>query len=237
MATYVLIHGAGSDSWYWHLVSPMLTDLGHTVIAPDLPVADDSAGLAEYAACVVRSVAAARPSDGDRDGEVIVVAQSLGGFTAPLVCDDVGATMLVYVAAMVPQPGESPGEWWADTGWDVARAAQAVAAGRAVDGPFDPMYDFLHDVPAGLVAEVFGRGESAQSGTPFEKPWPLAALPDLPTRFVLCSNDRFFPAPFMRRVVRDRLGFAPDEIASGHLPALSHPAELVALLERYRTVG
>src|SRR5437667_324530 len=36
------------------------------------------------------------------------------------------------------------------------------------------------------------RGERHQSGTPFEKPWPLRAWPDVPTRFLLCRNDRFF---------------------------------------------
>jgi ketosteroid isomerase-like protein len=56
----------------------------------------------------------------------------------------------------------------------------------------------------------------------------------VPTRFLLCSNDRFFPAEFMRRVVRERLRLAPDEMDSGHLPALSNPGELADRLEGYR---
>ena len=56
MATYVLIHGAGSDSWYWHLVAPELRAMGHDVVAPDLPCDDDSAGLAEYADTVVDAI-------------------------------------------------------------------------------------------------------------------------------------------------------------------------------------
>ena len=78
------------------------------------------------------------------------------------------------------------------------------------------------------------RGERHQSGTPFQKPWPLRAWPDVPTRFLLCRNDRFFPAEFMRRVVKERLGIAPDEMDGGHLPALSRPKELVDRLEAYR---
>jgi len=57
----------------------------------------------------------------------------------------------------------------------------------------------------------------------------------VPTRFVLCRDDRFFPAAFMRRVVRDRLGITPDEMDGGHLPVLHHPHELVDRLEAYRT--
>jgi hypothetical protein len=56
----------------------------------------------------------------------------------------------------------------------------------------------------------------------------------VPTRFLLCRDDRFFAADFQRRVVRERLGIVPDEMTSGHLPALAHPLELVERLEAYR---
>ena len=56
-----------------------------------------------------------------------------------------------------------------------------------------------------------------------------------PTHFILCRNDRFFPADWLRPVVRERLHIEPDEIDSGHTPALSHPTELVELMESYRT--
>src|SRR5688500_18858590 len=108
MATYVLIPGAGSDSWYWHLVVPRLKALGHDVVAVDLPVADESAAFERYAGVVVEAI-------GDRT-DLIVVAQSLGGFTAPVVCARRPVRLLVLVAAMVPRPGESAGDWWANTG-------------------------------------------------------------------------------------------------------------------------
>src|SRR4029453_14887530 len=87
--------------------------------------------------------------------------------------------------------------------------------------------------PAAVQAESVAHLKD-QSGTPFEKPWPLAAWPDVPTRFLLCRDDRFFPADFQRRVVRERLGIVPDEMDGGHLPALAHPHELVERLEAYR---
>jgi pimeloyl-ACP methyl ester carboxylesterase len=211
--TYVLIHGASSDSWYWHRVVPLLRELGHDVVAPDLPCDDDSAGLAEYTATVVDAV-------GDRK-DLVVVAQSLGGFTAPLVCDRLPVDLLVMVAAMVPAPGETPAEWWGNTGYPQSEG--------------DALAKFFNDVPADVVAEAMARGERGQSATPFTKPWPLDAWPDVPTRFLLCTDDRFFPADFMRRVVKERLGIIPDEMDSGHLPALAHPEELVARLEAYRT--
>jgi pimeloyl-ACP methyl ester carboxylesterase len=96
------------------------------------------------------------------------------------------------------------------------------------------MTEFFHDVPPDVVAEALERGERAQADPLFREPWPLEAWPNVPTKFVLCRDDRFFPAEFMRRVVRERLGLTPDEIASGHLPALSRPQELVERLEAYR---
>ncbi len=62
---------------------------------------------------------------------------------------------------------------------------------------------------------------------------PLAAWPDVPTRVLLCRDDRLFPAAFIRRVARERLGIIPDEIDGGHTPALSRPKELAARLEAY----
>ncbi len=213
MPTYVLVHGAGSDSWYWHLVAPRLQALGHDVVAVDLPCDDDDAGLEEYAQAVVEAV-------GDRR-DVILVAQSLGGFTAPLVCDRLPVVLLILVAAMVPRPGESPGEWWANTGHEFP-------------DPFDPEVVFTHDLTPELAAATLEHVRE-QSDTPFERPWPLDTWPDVPTRFLLCRDDRFFPADFQRRVVSERLGIVPDEMAGGHLPALARPDELVDRLERYRT--
>ena len=213
MSTYSLIHGAGSDAWYWHLVEPRLRARGHDVVAVDLPCDDDSADFEAYAGVVVDAV-------GGR-GDVVVVAQSLGGFTAPLVCDRLDVRLIVLVAAMVPCPGEPAGEWWANTG-------------HQFPDPFDPDVVFTHDLAPDLAAAV-AEHVRPQSGKPFEQPWPLDAWPDVPTRFLLCRDDRFFPAPFLRRVVRERLGIDPDEMSGGHLPALAHPDELVEWLERYRT--
>jgi pimeloyl-ACP methyl ester carboxylesterase len=215
MATFVLLPGAGSDSWYWHLVVPDLEAAGHDVVAVDLPVTDDHAGFREYADCVVDAI-------GDRR-DVVLVAQSMAGFTAPLVCEHVPVTLMVLVAAMVPSPGESGGDWWTNTD-------HAEALGP--DAPDDPVELFLHDVPDD-VARVSAAHVFEQSSRPFEDPWPLDAWPAVPTRFLLCRDDRFFPPQFLRRVVRERLGMEPDEMDGGHLPALARPHELAQRLLRY----
>jgi Alpha/beta hydrolase family len=220
MATFALIHGGGDVGWYWHLVHEVLCSEGHQVVAPDLPCDDDSATLWDYAGTVIDAI-------GDR-GDLVVVGQSYGGFTAPLVADRCSADLLVFVAGMVPAPGEAPADWWGNTGY---REAVAEAAG-ADGGDDDPFVTFYHDVPRALAEEAVSK-ERGESQAAYDNPWPLQAWPDVPARFVLCTQDRFFPATFMRTVVTDRLGVAPDEIASGHCVALSHPRELAAVLAGY----
>jgi pimeloyl-ACP methyl ester carboxylesterase len=215
MATFVLLHGAGSDAWYWHLVAPELRAHGYDVVTPTLPCDDDTAGLPDYVDAAVDAI-------GDRR-DLVVVAQSLAGFVAPLVCDRVPVELMVLVAAMVPCPGESGGEWWTNT-----RHAEA----RGADASDDPAVTFLHDVPPDVAAESAAHVRP-QSGAVFVGPWPLAAWPDVATRFLLCRDDRFFPADFQRRVVRERLGIVPDEMDGGHLPALSRPHDLAQRLLAY----
>lgn len=227
-ATYVLVPGAGGSAWYWHLVERELRRQGHDVVAVDLPAADDRAGLPEYVDAVVEAV-------GDRR-DVVLVAQSMAGFTAPLVCERVPVSLLVLVNAMIPRPGETAGEWWASTGQAQARREKDGREGRDPAGDFDVATYFLHDLPADVVEESAAHAPR-QSDTPFGQPWPLAAWPDVPTRVLVARDDRFFPSEFQRRVSEDRLGITPDEVPGGHLVALSHPVELAERLEAYRTAA
>jgi len=217
MTTYALIHGAGDVGWYWHLVDAELRARGHDTVAPDLPVEDDAAGLEAYAGVVVEGI-------GDRQ-DVAVVAQSFGGYVAPIVAARIGARLIVLVAGMIPWPGESAEEMFANTGW--RPAPQKDQSTRAI---------FYHDVPEDVADEAI-RPERRQSDTPGREPWPLAAWPAIPTRFVLCRDDRFFPADWLRRLARERLAIVPDEIESGHCPALSRPRDLAALLDGYLRKG
>jgi pimeloyl-ACP methyl ester carboxylesterase len=227
MSTYVLIHGAGSDSEYWHLVVPLLRARGHDVVAPDLPCDDDSAGFEEYVQATFDVI-------GERTN-LVVVGQSMGSFTATLLSSRIPVEALILLAAMVPAVGETAGDWWENTRWAEARCQQAVRLGRPENVEFDLIFDFFNDFTPEQLAAAMAHPQRNQSGTPFEKPWPLVEWPHVPTAFLLCRDDHFFPAEFQRRVVRERLGFEPDEMDGGHLPALSRPEDLVDHLEAIRT--
>jgi pimeloyl-ACP methyl ester carboxylesterase len=222
---FVLVPGAGGSAWYWHLVAPLLRERGHDVVAVELPAADDAAGLAEYADAIVTAV-------GERTN-IVLVAQSMAGFSAPLVCDRLAVSLLVLVNAMIPRPGETPGEWWGNTGQAQAKRDHDVRAGRPPDADFDPMTVFFHDVPQSVVEEAFAQPPPKQSDTVFASRWTLAAWPDVPTRVLVTRDDRLFPVEFQRRVAQERLGITPDEMPGGHLVALSRAKELADRLEAY----
>lgn len=210
--SFILIPGAGGAAWYWSHVVPLLQDAGHEAVAVDLPGDDESAGLPEYTSLVLEAI-------GNRSG-VVLVAQSLGGFTAPLVCKEASVEELVLVNAMIPAPGETPGAWWDGTGWDSARQAAALDHGYSTE--FDAETYFLHDVPAEVIAEGEPHQRS-EAHAVFESVCDFPEWPRIPTRVLTGKSDRFFPLDFQRRVARERLGVGPDVVPGGHLLALANP--------------
>lgn len=206
---YLFVPGAGGRGWLFHRVVPLLDD----AVAPDLPADDPSAGLWDYVDVLV-AAAGDPPPDG-----YVVVAQSMGGLSGPLLCDRLDVRRLVMLNPMIPKPGETGGEWWA-----------ATDQASAMEGPFDERETFFHDVPPDLTEEAFAAPQVDQSDTPFGEPWPLSEWPDVPTHVVVGADDRLFPVEFQRRVAKERLGIEIDVIPGGHLLALSRPEALAGYL-------
>ncbi len=224
-ATFVLVPAAGGRAWYWHRLVPELERRGCTAVAVDLPARDDTAGLERYTQTVLDAAA------GSPGGPLVVVGQSMGGLTAPLVCERVPVQLLVLLNAMVPRPGETGGEWWTVTGQGPAQAAYLASLGLPAE--IDDETTYLHDVPPErrVLDEAF-----AQSSRPFEDPWPLRRWPDVPTRVLAGRDDRLFPLEFQRTLAAERLGLDVDVIPGGHSVALSRPGELAERLVEYLQV-
>lgn len=226
MTTFALIPGGGGDPWEWHRLVPELETRGHEALAIRLPASDESAGLSDYADAVSAAV-------GDRS-DLVVVAASMGGFTAPIVCARRPVDLLVLLNPVIPTPGETFTAWWSNTGSGPARRAYHVSIGLSEAEADDDAIVYYHDLPPDLAAEAQTREWQDQAERPLDEPWPLAAWPEVPTRVLVGRHDRMFPLDFQRGVVRERLGLEVDEIDGGHTLALSRPAELADRLEAYR---
>jgi pimeloyl-ACP methyl ester carboxylesterase len=225
MATYALIPGGGGDPWEWHRLVAELTSRGQEAIAIRLPAAHDTAGWSEYADAVVEAI-------GDRE-RVILVAASMGGFTAPIVCTRRRVDLLVLLNAMIPVAGETFNKWGANTGSESARRAYHANLGLSTADAEDDAVIYYHDLRSELRAEAQARTWQNQSMTPLEEPWPLASWPNVPTRVLAGRHDRMFPLEFQRRVARERLGIDVEAIDGGHMLALSNPTGLADRLGAY----
>jgi hypothetical protein len=217
---FVLVPGAGGlATLYWRRVSVLLEDAGHRALPVDLPGDSPTEGLPEYAASIVDTI--------EDCADPVVVAQSMGGFSAVMACDRVSTRMLILVNAMVPAPGETPGSWWSATGAVDARIAAAKAGGY--DTEFDLATYFLHDLEPQVVSEVLSNpGDEADVA--FSTPCNITTWPGVSTAAIVGREDRFFPLEFQRRVLRERVGVEAAVIPGGHLIALANPDGLCGAL-------
>lgn len=202
-------------------MSAQLESAGHRALPVDLPGADPEAGLPEYAGLIVDVI--------DTCDEPVVVAQSMGGFSALMACDRSPVGRLILVNAMVPVPGETPQEWWAATGAINARIAAAEVGGYDIE--FDLDTYFLHDLPPEEAAAV--RANSGDEvDIAFAQRCDIESWPDVASVGIVGRDDRLFPVEFQRRILRERVGIDAIVVPGGHLLALANPDALSQALLR-----
>ena len=195
MSTFVLIPGAGGTASFWYRVVPLLEAAGHEAIAVGLPGPDESAGLPEYASLVAAAIGGRR--------DVVLVAQSMGAFTAPMVCARVPVDLLVLVNAMIPRPGETPGEWGATPARKKPGWLPPGTAGTRERSIWRPISCTICPPRSSPREQVSGQPEADIA---FGQPCAIDRWPAVPTRVISGRDDRLFPLEFQRRVAKDRLG-------------------------------
>lgn len=226
MTTYLLLPGAGGQAWYWHRVEPLLAP--HRVVTVDLPADDEAVGLDGYCAQALREL-------GPEPGDVVVVGQSMGAFTAALVVDELVRAgrdvRLVFVNAMLPQPGETAGQWWSAVDQETAARAAALLDGRDPDAEFDVVELFFHDTDPALTAYALANDRD-QSSAAFASPFEARRWLEVPITVVASRDDRLFPLELQQRLARERFDQEVVVVDGGHLSALSHPDQLAAAILR-----
>lgn len=192
---------------------PELEARGRRAIAADLPCGDEDAGAADYAALVAQTLA--------NEEEVVLIAHSLGGLTAPLVAELRPVREIIFIAGLLPTPGQS------------LRDQQAIEP--------EMMFPYRGG-PPGLRERFFNRCQAEdadwamrhirrQALRPYNEVTPLRAWPEIPVRYLVCGRDQAVNPAWGRKVAQTRLGIEPEELPdSDHSPFLSGPAELAARL-------
>jgi len=139
---------------------------------------------------------------------------------------------LVYLAALIPKPGASIRNQLT-TDPDMLNL-EWVATCRAGNDPStndEVAINFLfHDcqpeaINLGLTTRMRMYAERAMTEI-----FPLKALPEVPSSYIVCCDDRTISAVWSRRTARERLGVEAIELTGGHCPYLSRPLQLADVL-------
>lgn len=227
MSTFVLVHGAWHGAWCWERLVPELQSRGHRAVAMDLPCDQLNAGLEQYADTVVSA------SAGIVD-PVVVVGHSFAGMTIPLIPERRPVERLIFLNALIPQPNTLfadmvaadpfmvPGQPFATTdeseGWSYWEDFDAARTS---------MY---HDCSPEDAAWAFARLRR-QSPRGSQVPHPLNRWPDVPSSYVLCTEDRLIDPVWSRRAARQRLDTEAIELPGSHSPFLSQAVRLAEVLD------
>lgn len=227
MATFALVHGAWHSASCWDPLVPTLEARGHETIAVDLPCDDETATFDSYADVVAQSLQ-------DRS-DIILVGHSLAGHTIPLVAAQVEVRRLVFLCALIAEPGRSLVDQMSDEPGMllpqyVAGLSEADDRGRRrwTDRAVatEVMYADCNPDDADRALDAL----RPQATTPYTAPCSLQELPSTDRTYIVCSADRLVNPEWSRRAAIDRLGIEAVELSGSHSPFLSQPEELGRLL-------
>ncbi|HUK67635.1 MAG TPA: alpha/beta hydrolase [Streptosporangiaceae bacterium] len=226
MTTFALVHGAWHGAWCWMRLGEQLRRRGHDVVAMDLPCEDPAAGCARYAEAVTAAL-------DDTDEDVALVGHSLGGLTIPLVAARRPVRRLIFLCALLPEPGRSLDDQTPD---NPTMICAGVGAGQQAhpDGSTSwhtaSAASTLYPDCTPAIARWAARQLRRQNWRPAQEVSPLTRWPATETRYILCANDAVISADWARQAARDRLGTVATELQGGHSPFLCQPAELADVL-------
>lgn len=225
---FVLVHGAWHGAWCWRRVLLGLWAAGHRAFAVSLTGVGERAhqfrpdlGLKTHADDVCAVIEAE-----ELQGAVLV-GHSYGGMVITAVADRLAERLshLVYLDAVVPQPGES---WSSGHEAKTQEARRAAIAATGAIPPADPAAFGLTGEDAAWVA----RRQTPQPGGVYDDVLHFNAqrIAALPRTFIDCTAPALPTIDLMRRRVRAEPGWKVVEIATGHDPMVSAPDALLAAL-------
>jgi pimeloyl-ACP methyl ester carboxylesterase len=226
MATFVLVHGAGDGAWIWEKLLPHLRARGHEPVAMDLPCDDPMATVEDDITAICDAIPDAAGDD------VVAVAHASAGLHMPFLANRRPLRHIVYACAVVPTPGKTfvdmmahePDMFLED---GLTDTYQFDEAGRSFFSQEKLVADFAVDCPLDE-ARHYAKLSRPQRVTLFMEVLP--PLPDVPSTYVVGSEDITLNPDWARRVARERLDANVVELRTGHTPMLGDPAGLADVL-------
>jgi pimeloyl-ACP methyl ester carboxylesterase len=216
----VLVHGAWADGSSWSAVVERLQAEGYSVLAPQFPetsLADDVARLRQVL--------------NRQSGPTIVVGHSYGGqIMTALGTNAPNVVGLVYIAAFGLDEGESLG---AQLGGGPPTPALAHLIVDEQGFAWIPEEDFVAHFAADVdpaKARVMYAVQQCLAMSTFDDVMGVPAWKSHPTWYLVATEDQAIP-PDAERMFAERMGATTIEVTSSHVAMVSHPDDVVRLIE------
>ena len=238
MANFVLVHGAWHGAWCWRRVSHALQQQGERVHAITLTGLGERAHLLSPSITLETHIEDIRQLiEAEELSDVVLAVHSYAGMLGTAIADRMGRRLkhLVYVDAVVPKPGES----WSSTQAKATQTQRLDAAAACANFSFpppDPAVFGLHDADHAWVL----RRQTPHPGHTYRMPldFDVLRVASTPRTFINCTAPALATIEPSRLRVKDPAfwggAWARDaqvlEMATGHDPMISAPAELTRIL-------
>jgi pimeloyl-ACP methyl ester carboxylesterase len=216
----VLVHGAFADASSWSKVIPILEKDGYFVTAVQIPLTS----LPDDVATAKRVIDAQK-------GAVVVVGHSYAGAViTDAAAGNKNVKSLVYVNAFAPDAGEGPAEAGSKFPEPPLNAALVPDAAGFLYIDRAKVHDvFCKDLPASD-ARIIAAVQKPLNKSVFEAKAVNAAWKTIPTWYIVGKEDRAINPDFERFLAK-RMNAKTTELKSSHVPFLSHPKEVVKVIE------
>jgi pimeloyl-ACP methyl ester carboxylesterase len=219
MPNIVLVHGSWADGSCWSAVIERLQADGYDVTAPQFALRELAGDVDRLREVLAR-----------QDGPTIVVGHSYGGqIMTALGTDPPNLTGLVYVAAFGLDEGESLGALMSGPPTPALAHLEVDEQGFA----WCPEDDFVNHFASGvdpIKAKVMFAVQQPGAVSAFGELMGVPAWKSLPSWYLVAAQDQAV-SPDAERQMAKRMGATTVEVPSGHLSMVSHPADVVALVE------
>jgi pimeloyl-ACP methyl ester carboxylesterase len=216
----VLVHGAFVDGSGWQAVYDHLTADGYRVAVVQNPTVS-----------LAGDVAATHQILGGLGGPAVLVGHSYGGAVISEAGNHPNVAALAYIAAYVPDTGESLNTLIAQAPSD-APAPPILAPQDGFlfldRGKFAAAFaaDVLEKAATFMADSQVGFGLDALTGTVSEPAWRTK-----PSWYLLTTQDRMIP-PAQQRAMSERAKATVIEAASSHAVYVSHPDAVARLIKQ-----
>jgi pimeloyl-ACP methyl ester carboxylesterase len=220
MSLFCLVHGSTQSPEGWKLLVSALNARGHDCICVDLPIDEPNAGATRYAGIIAEAL----PSG----SKPIVVAHSASGLFLPFVPDQAPVARLVYLAAVIPLPGQS---FLSQFNENPEMYRPDFVGEDPTKDPALARHYLFHDCPPGVVPWALSTLRLMFAKQAIMEASPLEEWPQVSCSYISCTEDRAINPEWWEAAALARLATQPIRMKAGHAPHVSRPEELAELLD------